>query len=120
MLIQIDVEVGGGGGGGGTGAFTVEVFLGITLGLKGDDNLKFFVMDNASEQNPIVSSITTLPIGAEIEFIKQGTGPTIRFTATPPMVIRSRGGLIKIDARYSTATLKKVAVDEWRLIGDLV
>jgi len=110
----------GGTGSGGTGSFPVEVFNGTIKNLVVADNLKFFVMDNAMAQTIFVPENVNqeFPIGAEMEFIRNGTG-SVTFVELGSVDVFSRDFLLSINARYSAVTLKKVGADDWRLIGDL-
>jgi len=103
----------------GGGAFVVQEVTITILNLVVADNHKFFVMNDSDPQVVGVpdNSSQPFPIGAEIDFIKEGGG--VRFQPVSVAMIQSRGGLLKINAQYSAATLKKIDTDEWRLIGDL-
>jgi len=102
------------------GAFPVEVFTGTVKNLVVSDNFKFFVMDADSLQVIVIplNSSEPFPIGAEMDFIREGTGAAT-FIINSPAVLQSRDGLVDINAQYSAVTLKKVGTDEWRLFGDL-
>jgi len=110
----------GGGGGSGSGAFPVVDFTGTTKILVVDDNLKYFVMDNAETQTVIIPDNLSeaFPVGAEIHFIREGVG-TVTFVISGATTLESRDDLASINAQYSAVTLKKIDTDEWRLIGDL-
>lgn len=118
-IFHFGTVVAGGGSGGGSGAFPISTIT-ASRGLIVADNLQFFVVDSGS---PITISIPdnsaeAFPIGAEMEFIREGVG-TVTFDAPGVAVLESRAGLVTINAQYSAVTLKKIATDEWRLIGDL-
>jgi len=117
MSIQIDAE--GGGAGSGTGAFPVETFTGALKNLVVADNLKFFVMDRATAQAIQIPDDEVFPIGAEMEFLREGTGSVTVDVPEPPVILQSRDGLRIINAQYSAVSLKKISLLEWRLIGDL-
>ena len=106
--------------GGGQATFPVEIFTGTLKNLVVADNLKFIVMDNAAAQIVAIPENVTepFPIGAEIEFLREGVG-TVAFATGGSVVLQSRLGLVNINARYSAAALKKIDTDEWRLFGDL-
>jgi len=116
MSIQIDE----GTAGGGSGAFPVDIFTGTAKNLVIADNLTFFVMDNAGAQTITIpeNAAEAFPIGAEMEFIREGAG-TVTFAVSGSAVLQSRDGLLFLRAQFSAATLKKIDTDEWRLIGDL-
>lgn len=108
------------GGGGGSGSFPVEEFTGTSKNLVIADNLKFFVMDNGGTQTVIIpdNDAESFPIGAEMEFIREGVG-IVTFAISGSAILQSRDTLVTINAQFSSATLKKIDTDEWRLIGDL-
>lgn len=103
------------------GAFPVEVFTLELLSLVVGDNLKFILMDRGTQQDIHIpeNASQAFPIGAEIHFLRKGTGATM-FIALGSAVLLSTGGLVKINSQYSAAALKKIAIDTWALIGALV
>ncbi len=100
--------------------FAVENFTGTTKNLVVADNLKFIVMDNAAAQSVVIpeNSSEAFPIGAEMEFLREGVG-TVTFSTSGAAVLESRSGLVAINAQFSAVALKKIDTDEWRLFGDL-
>ncbi len=58
------------------------------------------------------------PVGVTIELCQLGAG---QVTVAPlgVVVVRSAGGAMKLRTQYSTASLRKIATDEWVLVGDL-
>lgn len=117
MSIQIGGETGGGGG---SGAFPVEIFTGTAKNLVVADNLKFHVMDNTLPMTVVIpeNASEAFPIGAEMEFLREGTG-TVTFLTAGAAILNSRDALVSLNAQYSAGTLKKTDTDEWSLIGDL-
>lgn len=117
MSIQIDVKRGGVGR---SGAFPIAVFTSFSRPLVVADNLKFFIMVGGGDQDIFIESnaVEPFPIGAEMVFLREDT-TQVEFFVLGLAVIRSRNGLRKINAQYAAVTLKKIALDEWRLIGDL-
>lgn len=115
--VVIDPEVIGSGVG---GDFSVEEFTDTTKILAIADNLTFIVMDNAAAQTVIIpdDSSEAFPIGAEIEFLRAGVG-SVNFVVAGAVVLQSRDALTGINTQYSAATLKKIAANEWSLVGDL-
>ena len=107
-------------GGSGSGSFAVEIFTGTAKNLVVADNLKFHVMDNAAAMTVTIPEDITedFPIGAEMEFIREGIG-TLTFVVAGAVALQSRDGLVTLNARYSAGTIKKIAINEWRLMGDL-
>lgn len=118
MSIQIDLDDGGISG---TGAFPVDVFTGTFKLLVVADNERFFVMENAGNQDIFVPTNATepFPISAEMKFLREDSG-TISFISAGGVFIRSKNGLLMVNAQYSAATLKKIGTDEWLLFGDLI
>ncbi len=106
--------------GGGSGSFPVENFTGTAKNLVLADNLKFFVMDNGIPQTITIpeNAAEAFPVGAEMEFLREGSG-LVTFQVSGAAVLQSRSGLVMINVQYSVVALKKIATDEWRLIGDL-
>jgi hypothetical protein len=63
------------------------------------------------------NSTAAFPVGAEVDFLWLGVGqPT--FAAGSGATVNGTPGL-KLRARYSAATLKKVATNDWLALGDL-
>jgi len=117
MSIQIGGETGGGSG---SGSFAVELFTGTDKTLVLADNLKFHVMDNVMPMTVTIpeNASEPFPIGAEMEFLREGTG-TLTFLTAGAVELDSRDALVTLNAHYSAGTLKKTGTDEWGLIGDL-
>ena len=67
------------------------------------------VPDNAS---------VAFPVGSEIVVFQSGAGQ-VTFAAAGGVTIRSKDSNLSLTGQYSSGTLKKVATDEWHLIGDL-
>lgn len=64
------------------------------------------------------NSSVAFPTGTEIVVFQAGAGQ-VTFVAAGSVTINSKDGDLKITGQYSSATLKKVATDEWDMIGDL-
>jgi hypothetical protein len=84
------------------------------------DNGGYIVTSNGSAVTITVppNSSVAFPTGAEIVVFQSGAGQVI-FAAGAGVTIRSKDSNLKISAQYAAATLKKVATDEWHLLGDL-
>jgi hypothetical protein len=85
----------------------------------GDAN-KLVEMNVGSANNltiPLNSSVA-FATGTQILLAQYGAGQTT-VMATSGVTIRSSGGKLKLNARYSGATLIKIATDEWYLFGDI-
>lgn len=59
------------------------------------------------------------PIGSEFEFFQTSSGNFI-FVTGSGVTLRSKDGDIKINGQYAGASLKKIRLDEWVLVGDLI
>jgi len=64
------------------------------------------------------NSSVAFPTGTEIVVFQAGAGQ-VTFAAAGGVTINSKDGDLKITGQYSSATLKKIATDEWDMIGDL-
>jgi hypothetical protein len=80
---------------------------------------RMITLSNAAAITVTLPSNATavIPIGAEIDFLWLGVGqPT--FVAGSGATVNGTPGL-KLRARYSAATAKKIATNDWVVIGDL-
>lgn len=84
------------------------------------DNGGYIVTSSGSAVTITVppNSSVAFPVGAEIVVFQSGSGQ-VTFVAGSGVTIRSKDSNLKITAQYAAATLKKVATDEWHLLGDL-
>lgn len=64
------------------------------------------------------NSSVAFPTGTEIVVFQAGAGQ-VTFAAAGGVTINSKDSNLKITGQYSSATLKKIATDEWDMIGDL-
>ena len=82
--------------------------------------------DLVIEMNVASANDLTIPLNATqafavgtcIELFQYGAGQTT-VVATGGVTIRSSGGKLKLTGQYSGASLRKIATDEWALVGDL-
>jgi hypothetical protein len=84
------------------------------------DRGKLIEMNVATANNltiPLNSSVA-FAIGTKIDVVQYGAGQTT-FVATGGVTIRSTNGWLKMNAQYGSATLVKIATDEWYLFGNL-
>lgn len=78
------------------------------------------------EMNKATANDLTVPpdsdvafdVGTIIELLQYGAGQTT-VVAGFGVTIRSPDGKLKLTGQYSTASLRKVAADEWVLAGDI-
>lgn len=64
------------------------------------------------------NSTAAFDVGTLIELFQYGAGQTT-VAAAGGVTIRSSGGKLKLTGQYSAASLRKVATDEWALVGDI-
>ena len=98
--------------------FTPNVYT-LVIG----DNGAYIRMSNTGGVTVKIPSNATVPfpIGAELVFIRAGGNNHIAFTnAVSSVTINSVGGNKRISQQYHAATIKKVGVNSWDLIGPLV
>jgi len=88
-----------------------------TLGLS--DLSKLVVMNNSSSMTVTIPSEANVSftVGDRIDVTRYGTG-SLTFDSQSGVSLRSTPGL-KLRAQYSTATLTKLATNEWLIVGDL-
>jgi hypothetical protein len=65
-----------------------------------------------------LNSTQAFAVGTVIEVLQYGAGQTT-IVATGGVTIRSSGGKLKLTGQYSGASLRKIATDEWSLVGDI-
>jgi hypothetical protein len=65
-----------------------------------------------------LNATQAFPVGTVIEVMQYGAGQTT-ILATGGVTLRSSGAKLKLTAQYSTATLRKIATDEWAVAGEL-
>lgn len=81
---------------------------------------KVVEMNKATANNltvPLNSSVA-FEVGTVVELFQYGAGQTT-VVATGGVTIRSSGGKLKLTGQYSGASLRKIATDEWSLVGDI-
>jgi len=86
------------------------------------DNGKYLLMANTGGMTIKVPSNASVafPIGAEITFVRSGGNNHMAFTnAASGVTLLSDAGKKRVSGQYQAATLKKVAVNTWHLIGNL-
>ena len=65
------------------------------------------------------SSAVAFPVGTEIELAEYSGSHTTSIAAAEGVTIRSADGALTIDGQYKAVSLKKMAADEWLLVGAL-
>ncbi len=75
---------------------------------------------NTSNQTITIplNSIVPFETGTEIEIFQAGVGQ-VSFVASSGVVVNSKDSNLSLSSQFSAAVLKKIATDEWDLIGDL-
>jgi hypothetical protein len=64
------------------------------------------------------NSTTAFDVGNEIEIVMYAAGQ-VTIAAGAGVTINSKDSLLDINGQYASVALKKIATDEWLLIGDL-
>lgn len=84
------------------------------------DVSKVIEMNNAAANTVTVppNSSVAFPVGTVIELLQYGAGQTT-IAAGSGVTIRSAGAKLKLSGQYSGGALRKIATDEWALVGDL-
>lgn len=81
---------------------------------------KVVEMNKATANNLTVppNSSVAFEVGTTLEVFQYGAGQT---TIVPGggVTLRSSGAKLKLTAQYSSATLRKIATDEWAVAGEL-
>lgn len=65
------------------------------------------------------NSTTSIPIGSEYLFVRTGSNSAFQFSNAAGVIVNSDGGKLRVKNQWQTAVCKKVATDEWDLIGTL-
>jgi len=65
------------------------------------------------------NSTTSIPIGSEYLFVRTGSNSAFQFSNAAGVIVNSDGGKLRVRNQWQTAVCKKVATDEWDLIGSL-
>jgi hypothetical protein len=65
-----------------------------------------------------LNSVFAFPVNSEIVLTRYGAG-AVTLAATSGVTLYSSGSKKSINAQYEAVTLKKIATDEWLLIGSL-
>lgn len=65
------------------------------------------------------SSAVAFPVGTEIELAEYSGSYTTAIAAAEGVTIHSADGALTIDGQYKAVSLKKMAADEWLLVGAL-
>ena len=84
------------------------------------DAAKAVEMNKATANNLTVpqNSSVAFPVDTVVEVFQYGAGQTT-FVADTNVTIRSSGGKLKLTGQYSGASLRKIATNEWALVGDI-
>lgn len=64
------------------------------------------------------NSSVAFPVGAWVEIDRMGAG-SVTIAAGAGVTIRNAGTALTLRVQYSTAMLRKIATDEWLLVGDV-
>jgi hypothetical protein len=98
---------------------TPNTQTGTTYTLALTDDGRPVEMNNAAANVVTIPPNTVpFPIGAVVEVCQLGAGQTTIVNGAG-VVLRAPGNRLKLTAQYSTASLRKRAINEWVVAGDL-
>jgi hypothetical protein len=89
-----------------------------TLVLGDADKLVEMNVATANDLTIPLNSSVAFPTGTQILLAQYGAGQTT-IVPTSGVTVRSNGNKLKLNVRYSGATLIKIDTDEWYLFGDI-
>jgi hypothetical protein len=89
-----------------------------TLVLGDADKLVEMNVATANDLTIPLNSSVAFPTGTQILLAQYGAGQTT-IAPTSGVTVRSNGNKLKLNVRYSGATLIKIDTDEWYLFGDI-
>lgn len=100
---------------------SINAQTGTTYTFVISDNQKLVTATNASAQTYTVppNASVAFPTGAQIDLIQLGAG-AVTFAPGAGVTLRSRGGLLTVNGQYTGVTLKKIATNEWVIMGNLI
>lgn len=64
------------------------------------------------------NATTAFATGTCFEVVRMGAG-AVTVAAAGGVTLRSAGGLVALASQYSSGVVRKIATDEWLLVGDL-
>jgi hypothetical protein len=98
---------------------TLNAQTGTTYTLVLADAHKLVTLSNASAITATVppNSSVAFEIGDQVNLLQLGAGQ-VTVAAGSGVTLRSQGSKLKLNGQYSTATLVKIASDEWVLLGN--
>lgn len=65
------------------------------------------------------NSTESIPVGSEYLFVRTGSNSAFQFANAAGVVVNSDGGKLRVQYQWQSAVCKKVATDEWDIIGNL-
>ena len=89
-----------------------------TLALTNANKLQKCTSGTAMTITIPTNATVAFPINTEIAIVQYGTGKVT--VAGDGVTINSAGGLKSTSAQYASMTLKKIATNEWLLVGSLI
>lgn len=100
---------------------TLNAQTGTTYTLVLTDAQKLVTLSNASAITCTVppNSSVAFETGDQVNLLQLGAGQ-VTIAAGSGVTIRSEGSKLKLKGQYATATLVKIATDEWVALGNLV
>ena len=102
-----------------TQALNLNAQTGTTYTFVMADSGEFVTLSNAGGITATVppNSSVAFPIGTQMNIVQLGAGQ-VTVAAGAGVTLRSSGSKLKLFGQYAAATLVKIAVDEWVLIGN--
>jgi hypothetical protein len=100
-------------------SLVVEHADSFTLALTDNKRCLKCTKDSAMTITVPPASSVAFPTGAAIEICQYGMGQ-VTIANGSGVIIRAKGSKYRTNGRYSGCALKRLAVDEWWLIGDLI
>ena len=96
---------------------TLNAQTGTTYTLVLTDSAKVVTLSNGSNITLTVptNASVAFAIGAQVNLVQLGDG---QVTVSSSATIRSQGSKLKLNGKYSAATLLKINTDEWVLVGN--
>jgi hypothetical protein len=65
------------------------------------------------------NATVSIPVGSEYLFIRTGSNSAFQFSNAAGVTVNSNGGKLRVLYQWQSAVCKKVATDEWDLLGNL-
>lgn len=102
-------------------ATSINAQTGTTYTAAISDANNVITMDNAAANTVTIppNSAVSFPVGCALEIWQAGAGQTTIAAGIGVTILHHAGLTLKLKGQHSGASLRKVAVDTWRLVGDM-